>query len=151
MIISPSGVIFNPRDYFTCQRPIVARRYCCLLDEVTPSRHMDEQEKNRLGCPISKKLGLGFHHWYKHLENLWLLTVQRCFRFHRRRWTQQHLRVFTHASTKWFGAVEYFRSVFEDQLIKKFFVLAKTHVTPVTGLTIPSMELQAAGAIGIVP
>ncbi|XP_057373119.1 uncharacterized protein LOC130693973 [Daphnia carinata] len=61
-----------------------------------------------------------------------------------RRWTQQPLQVFTDASSKGYGAVAYFRTVFEDQSVNVSFVMAKTHVTPVKGLTIPRLELQAA-------
>ncbi|XP_057366140.1 uncharacterized protein LOC130687002 [Daphnia carinata] len=90
--------------------------------------------------PLSKR----FYFWYDHLENLESLSVPRCFRFKRGRWTQQHLHVFTDASSKGYGAVAYFRTVFEDQSINVSFVLSKTHVTPVKGLTIPRLELQAA-------
>ncbi|XP_057367008.1 uncharacterized protein LOC130688031 [Daphnia carinata] len=48
------------------------------------------------------------------------------------------------ASSKGYGAVAYFRTVFEDQYINVSFVMSKTHVTPVKGLTIPLLELQAA-------
>ncbi|KAI9550868.1 hypothetical protein GHT06_006258 [Daphnia sinensis] len=94
--------------------------------------------------PIPEELGQRFHYWYEHLENLELLMVPRCFRHQRGRWTQQHLHVFTDASTKGYGAVAYFRYFFEDQSIDVSFVMAKTHVTPVKGLTIPRLELQAA-------
>ncbi|XP_045032624.1 uncharacterized protein LOC116926858 [Daphnia magna] len=57
---------------------------------------------------------------------------------------QQRLHVFTDASSKGFGAVAYFRSVYEDHSIDLSFVMSKTHVTPVKGLTIPRLELKAA-------
>ncbi|KZS03971.1 Uncharacterized protein APZ42_033167 [Daphnia magna] len=91
-----------------------------------------------------KELGQRFHYWYEHLDNLESLTVPRCSRHQRGRWTQQHLHVFTDASIKGFEAVAYFRFIFEDQSINVSFVMAKTHVTPVKGLTIPRLELQAA-------
>ncbi|XP_045034580.1 uncharacterized protein LOC123475650 [Daphnia magna] len=73
--------------------------------------------------PIPEELGQRFHYWCEHLENLELLTVPRCFRHQRGRWRQQHL---------------------HDQSINVSFVMAKAHVTPVKGLTIPGLELQAA-------
>ncbi|XP_059350280.1 uncharacterized protein LOC132087801 [Daphnia carinata] len=85
-----------------------------------------------------------FHCWYDHLEKLESLLLPRCFRSKRGRWTQQHLHVFADASSKGYGAVGYFRTIFEDQSINVSFVLSKTHVTPVKGLTIPCLELQAA-------
>ncbi|KZS19687.1 Uncharacterized protein APZ42_013850 [Daphnia magna] len=115
-------------------------------NEVTSARHLDVREKNRLADPIPEKLGRRFHYWYEHLENLELQKVTRCFRHQRGRCTQEHLHlyVFTDSSTKGFGAVAFFRFLFEDQSINVSFVMAKTHVTPVKGLTIPRLELQAA-------
>ncbi|XP_057376227.1 uncharacterized protein LOC130697337 [Daphnia carinata] len=93
---------------------------------------------------VPETLSQRFYGWYDHLENLESLSVPRCFRFIRGRWTQQHLYVFTDASSKGFGAVAYFRTVFEDHSVNVSFVMSKTHVTPVKGLTIPRLELQAA-------
>ncbi|XP_057377478.1 uncharacterized protein LOC130699202 [Daphnia carinata] len=93
---------------------------------------------------LPETLSQRFYCWYDHLENMESLSVLRCFRFKRGRWTQQHLHVFTDASFKGYGAVAYFRTVLEDQSIKVSYVMSKTHVTPVKGLTIPLLELQAA-------
>ncbi|XP_057366742.1 uncharacterized protein LOC130687585 [Daphnia carinata] len=93
---------------------------------------------------VPETLSQRFYGWYDHLENLESLSVPRCFRFKRGHWTQQHLHVFTDASSKGFGAVAYFRTVFEDHSVNVSFVMSKTHVTPVKGLTIPRLELQAA-------
>ncbi|XP_057367086.1 uncharacterized protein LOC130688116 [Daphnia carinata] len=71
---------------------------------------------------VPEILSQRFHCWYDH--------------------TQQHLHVFTDASSKGHGAVAYFRTVFEDQSVNVSFVMSKTHVTPVQGLTIPRLELQ---------
>ncbi|XP_057371747.1 uncharacterized protein LOC130692630 [Daphnia carinata] len=93
---------------------------------------------------VPETLSQRFYCWYDHLENLESLAVPRCFRPKCGRWTQQHLHVFTDASSKGFGAVAYFRTVFEDHSVNVSFVMSKTHVTPVKGLTIPRLELQAA-------
>ncbi|XP_059350981.1 uncharacterized protein LOC130687583 [Daphnia carinata] len=93
---------------------------------------------------VPEALSQRFYCWYDHLENLESLSVPRCFRFKRGRWTQQCLHVFTDASSKGFGALAYFRTVFEDHSVNVSFVMSKTHVTPVKGLTIPRLELQAA-------
>ncbi|KZS10201.1 Uncharacterized protein APZ42_025383 [Daphnia magna] len=81
------------------------------------------EKRIRWDDPFPEELGQGFHYWYDHLEPLELLTVPRCFRHQRGRWTQHHL---------------------HDQSINVSFVMAKTHVTPVKGLTISRLKLQAA-------
>ncbi|XP_057368278.1 uncharacterized protein LOC130689295 [Daphnia carinata] len=63
---------------------------------------------------IPEALSQRFYCWNDHLENLESLSGPRCFRFKRGRWTQQYLHVFTDASSKGYGAVAYFRTVFED-------------------------------------
>ncbi|XP_045032619.1 uncharacterized protein LOC116928696 [Daphnia magna] len=96
---------------------------------------------------LPEELRERFLHWYEHLENLETLSVPRCYSFHRRSCKQQRLHVFTDASSKGFGAVAYFRSVYEDHSIGVSFVMSKTHVTPVKTLTIPRLELQAAAEV----
>lgn len=94
--------------------------------------------------PIPEKFSNHLHHWHERLENLELLTVPRCFRFQRYRWTQHHPHISTDASKKGFRALGYIRFFFEDQSINVSFIMAKTHVTPVKGLVIPRLELKAA-------
>ena len=93
---------------------------------------------------LPEELRERFLQWYEHLENLETLSVPRCYRFNRGSCKQQRLHVFTDASSTGFGAVAYFRSVYEDHSMDVSFVMSKTHVTPVKGLTIPRLELQAA-------
>ncbi|XP_032781193.2 uncharacterized protein LOC116919328 [Daphnia magna] len=102
--------------------------------------------ETRLGWDdlLPEELRERFLHWYEHLENLETFSVPRCYIFNRGSCKQQRLHVFTDASSKGFGAVAYFRLVYEDHSIDVSFVMSKTHVTPVKGLTIPRLELQAA-------
>ncbi|XP_045036474.1 uncharacterized protein LOC116932504 [Daphnia magna] len=93
---------------------------------------------------LPEELRERFLHWYEHLENFETLSVPLCYRFNGGSCKQQWLHVFTDASSKDFGAVAYFRSVYEDHSIDVSFVMSKTHVTPFKGLTIPRLELQAA-------
>jgi len=52
--------------------------------------------------------------------------------------------VFTDASSKGYGAVAYFKTIYESGFVDVSFVMAKTHVTPTKDLTIPRLVLQIA-------
>lgn len=92
--------------------------------------------------PLPEELHYQFLQWYEHLGCLEWLAIPRCYRIQPGSCTQQ-LHVFTDASSKGFGAVAYFRTTYEHH-VDVSFVMSKTHVTPVKGLTIPRLELQAA-------
>jgi ribonuclease HI len=77
----------------------------------------------------------------KSVNRISVLKIPRCFRF---QVVTQDLRVFTDASSRGYGAVAYFKTVYASGFVDICFVMAKTHVTLTKGLTIPRLELQGA-------
>ena len=94
--------------------------------------------------PLPEDLKERFDIWYEQLPALEQVKVERCFRFQRGIIQEQRLHVFTDASSKGYGAVAYFRTVYTSGFVDVSFVMAKTHVTLAKGLTIPRLELQGA-------
>ena len=94
--------------------------------------------------PLPDELRQRFLTWYDQLPTLEKLMIPRCFRSQRGKFVEQQLHVFTDASSKGYGAVAYFKTIYQSGFVDISFVMAKTHVTPTKGLTIPRLELQGA-------
>ena len=85
-----------------------------------------------------------FKRWYNQLHHLETVKIPRCLKFQRGTFVDQRLHVFTDASEKGYGAVAYVKTIYKSGFVDVAFVMAKTHVTPTKGLTIPRLELQGA-------
>ena len=85
-----------------------------------------------------------FKRWYNQLHHLETVKIPRCLKFQRGTFVDQRLHVFTDASEKGYGAVAYVKTIYKSGFADVAFVMAKTHVTPTKGLTIPRLELQGA-------
>lgn len=81
--------------------------------------------------------------WQQNLSLLGEVSIERSF-MGNAQVTRRELHVFCDASEKAFGAVLYFRTVFEDNSVKIRFVMSKARVAPIKKLTIVRLEMQAA-------
>ena len=92
--------------------------------------------------PIEQKKK--FFDWCEELSNLSKVKVPRCFLKHSGELVKRTLHVFTDASQVGYGAAAYVRNDFRDRVITVSFVMAKAHIAPSKGQTIPRLELEGA-------
>lgn len=80
---------------------------------------------------------------WKGLKATRTIMIPRWYGFHRNECQNVQLHVFCDASEIAYGAVAYFRTVTRG-CINVSFVMSKTRLAPIKGLTVPRLELQAA-------
>jgi len=81
--------------------------------------------------------------WKVGLKDSRTIMIPRWYGFHRNECQHVLLHVFCDASEIAYGAVAYFRTVTRG-CINASFVISKTRLAPIKGLTVPRLELQAA-------
>lgn len=92
---------------------------------------------------LPSDLGDEWRNWLKQLSLLPRISIPRCYSDVRFRTASVELHVFADASSEAFASVAYLRFV-KNGDIHVSFVMARTRVAPIKGLTIPKLELQAA-------
>ena len=96
--------------------------------------------------PLPPELQKSWVEWLQHLELLPLLRIPRCLHDHARGTpSQQHLHVFSDASSAGYAAVAYLVSHYNDQEPPhSALALSKGRVAPLRQVSIPRLELLAA-------
>jgi hypothetical protein len=131
------SIVTSIYDLLGLAAPVIFLMKSLLQEVWTHTKKIDWDD------PLQEELKERFNTWYGKLPALEQVKVERCFRFQRGISKEQRLHVFSDASSKGYGAVAYFRTVYFNGFVDASFVMTKTHVTPIKGLTIPGWNSKA--------
>ena len=82
--------------------------------------------------------------WFRHMESLADIRVQRCLREAGKEIVKKNVITFVDASLKAYGAVAYLHCEYEDSTVSCRLISSKIKVAPLKPISVPRLELMAA-------